>query len=295
MTSEKPLSPGHARVAATFDVPFSGCLKLHKSVWDGVHGLVNALGGCNLGLMLSSHPKKAAADDVPPGAAAIGVPATGLKELKVNRGRVAIAFEFPDMPSFEPYPVEKISQEQVSDMARNVGEALGGVEFSKAIFPGAYPVGDPSKPIEWPTVVSGTFIPVGAGVLEPVWGTRRDGDWNHDSLADLIRENTEHDGTCAIQVGTIVWRGLKKFDDPADFVPGADDIINTMANNAASSDGGEFADDYPNVTEEAQAELNEYLIAWARKHAPVTGFYGVVDIELYTVTSDDLESAKTAH
>lgn len=125
-------------------------------------------------------------------------------------------------------------------------------------------------------------------IPEQVWATVREGGWNHDSLAELIRENTEHDGTCAIRAGTIVWRGLKKFDDPEDFVPGADDIINTMANNAAGSDGGEFADDYPNVTEEAQAELNEYLIAWARKHAPATGFYGVVDIEQYTVTAEDL-------
>lgn len=255
MTSEKPIKPDHARVSATFDLPFYGGLKLHKAVWDGLHGLVRSLGACNLGVSLSSHPEKAAADDVSPGAEAISVPATGLKELKVSKGRVAIAFEFPEMPA---------------EMPAGLSEALR------------------SEPIEWPTVVSGTFIPVGAGVLEPVWGARRDGDWNHDSLADLIRENTEHDGTCAIQVGTIVWRGLKKFDDPEDFVPGADDIINTMANNAAGSDGGEFADDYPNVTEEAQAELDAFLIAWARKHAPVTGFYGVVDIEQYTVTAEDL-------
>lgn len=53
--------------------------------------------------------------------------------------------------------------------------------------------------------------------------------------------------------------------DAASFMPDADDIIERMHESA--SEHGEAAEEYPDVSDEAKAELDAILTAWARKHA----------------------------
>ena len=79
---------------------------------------------------------------------------------------------------------------------------------------------------------------------------------------DAIAEGRiEHGGS-----GFWIARGIKC--DPAQFMPDADDLVQTMASNAGDN-AGEVAEDWPDaVSKEAEAELTEFLAAWARKHIP---------------------------
>ena len=53
--------------------------------------------------------------------------------------------------------------------------------------------------------------------------------------------------------------------DPADFIDSADEIIESMAENAYH-EVPDHVEDYPDVTDEAREELGQLLQAWARKH-----------------------------
>lgn len=72
--------------------------------------------------------------------------------------------------------------------------------------------------------------------------------------------------------------------DNSRFFPDADELINYMGNQADDV-GGEFANDYPDVSEEAENELTEKLHAllneWCDKHGVAPSFYGVRTAELY--------------
>ncbi|WP_223466175.1 hypothetical protein [Pseudomonas sp. GL-RE-26] len=82
-------------------------------------------------------------------------------------------------------------------------------------------------------------------------------------------------------------RGEVHYADPAEFVD-SDAVIDAMANNAASSDLGEWADDFPNVSADAKQELEDLLDAWARKNCDCT-FYRVKNIETFTISAEDLD------
>ena len=66
------------------------------------------------------------------------------------------------------------------------------------------------------------------------------------------------------------------------FFPSADYIIEHMADQAADV-GGEFAEGYPDVSEEAEAELTEQLTAlldaWCEKHGVSPRFWEVVNVK----------------
>lgn len=66
-----------------------------------------------------------------------------------------------------------------------------------------------------------------------------------------------------------------------------------MADNAVSSDFGEWADDFPTVSAEAKQELKGLLDAWARKNCDCT-FYRVKNIETFTISAEDLDQEELA-
>ncbi|MBD1582815.1 hypothetical protein [Pseudoalteromonas sp. S16_S37] len=72
--------------------------------------------------------------------------------------------------------------------------------------------------------------------------------------------------------------------DNSRFFPDADELINYMGNQADDV-GGEYANDYPDVREEAENELTEklhdLLNKWCDKHDVAPSFYGVGTAELY--------------
>ncbi|SDT51826.1 hypothetical protein [Pseudomonas prosekii] len=124
-----------------------------------------------------------------------------------------------------------------------------------------------------------TVLPVASA--EPEYAYSANGeDWVSD-WCSFLDQNDE------LEVGDECQRGLMVYGDPAEFVD-ADAVIDSMADNAHSSDLGEWADDFPDVSAEAKAELEDLLDAWARKNCDCS-FYRVKDIEKFKIAHEDLE------
>lgn len=104
-------------------------------------------------------------------------------------------------------------------------------------------------------------------------------NFSFDSLEDLIACN-DHLGA-----GDEVYRGTKRHEDPGGWVD-ADDVIENLSCRA-SDEAGEYADDYPDISEDAKDELQAFLEWWARRHAQPT-FYTVENVTPYTLTEEDL-------
>lgn len=91
----------------------------------------------------------------------------------------------------------------------------------------------------------------------------------------------------AIRLGTSDFDGepfwVCSFRRPkaSEFVPDADSIIDTMMEHAYD-EVGDFADDFPGVSKEAEAELEALLQSWADKHCSVSFWIMDAGAELIT-------------
>ncbi|MNN20513.1 hypothetical protein D3C81_1337980 [compost metagenome] len=108
-----------------------------------------------------------------------------------------------------------------------------------------------------------------------------DEDFNHLELADLLSDNDE------LKPGDVVFRGEAIKPDPANYVD-ANDFIELLGERAYD-DGGEHTDGWPDVSNEAQAELDQMLKEWVRKHCSPTPFYRVKNSMPYVLTAADFE------
>lgn len=109
----------------------------------------------------------------------------------------------------------------------------------------------------------------------------RDGEnYSYQTLGDLL---DSHDD---LKPGDTVYVGTPIRPDPTTFIE-ADDVIATLSDRAYD-ECGEYAEDFPDVTIEAKAELDALLDEWVHKHCHVT-FYSVEDTREYTVTAEDIE------
>lgn len=116
---------------------------------------------------------------------------------------------------------------------------------------------------------------------EEAWSLNGE-EYTHDSLAELITDEE-------IEAGATVWRGTARRPDPADYVD-AEDVIDAIAERAWQ-EAGEFAEGYPNVSDEAREQLQAMLESWAREHAR-PDFFLVEDGKKYTVTAEDVAAAR---
>lgn len=99
-----------------------------------------------------------------------------------------------------------------------------------------------------------------------------------DSLGELI-------GNCELEIGQIVY----KADAITPYVSrlvDSDDIV-TMLNKRACDEFGEYAEDFPNVADEALKELDAFLQQWIKKNCIPT-FWQVNNVVEYVITSEDL-------
>ena len=106
--------------------------------------------------------------------------------------------------------------------------------------------------------------------MSGAWGYSQSGETYHcgfDSREDAIEEARE-----CCDGDFFVAEGMQPH--PGDFVPDADDIIETMQERAADSEGGEWTEDWlegdGKPSKEARDELEAFLKTWAAKHCPVT-------------------------
>lgn len=107
-------------------------------------------------------------------------------------------------------------------------------------------------------------------------------DFNSITLGDLLDNHED------LKVGDIVYVG-DATTPIYSHICDAGDVIDTMRDRA-SDIGGEYAEDYPNVSSEAEEELNKFLSVWIGKHAHPT-FYTVSNIRPYVLGADDFEAA----
>ncbi|KVE34252.1 hypothetical protein [Burkholderia sp. TSV86] len=115
--------------------------------------------------------------------------------------------------------------------------------------------------------------------VQTVWSANNE-DFSCDELCGLL---DMHDD---LTVGNVVFVGEAK-SIPAKHLCDADDVINLIGERAYD-EVGEYADDYPDVTAEAIAELDALLAGWIEKHAKPT-FYKVVNVREYTIAAADME------
>lgn len=100
----------------------------------------------------------------------------------------------------------------------------------------------------------------------------------YESLGELV-DNTE------LEVGQIVYKADAIRPDVS-FMIDSDDIV-TMLNERACDEYGDYAEDFPNVSDDALKELDYFLQHWINRNCDGT-FYKVQNVVEYVITSEDL-------
>lgn len=113
--------------------------------------------------------------------------------------------------------------------------------------------------------------------------SRNGEEFNHTELADLLEEMA---GDGDLHEGAEYWEAEARHMESAHFFD-AKDIIENAAERAYE-EGGDYAEDFGDVSKEAVAELQELLSAWANKHCSVN-FYTVHAPKKLTVTAEQAD------
>lgn len=105
--------------------------------------------------------------------------------------------------------------------------------------------------------------------------------FNCDGLGELLDIMSGSEELCA---GRIVYFG--ETVEPRRVWVDAASVLEDIANRAYD-DGGEHAEDFPDVAPEAAAELDAFLSEWQQKHCVPT-WWGVRNVKEYTLTAEDV-------
>lgn len=119
--------------------------------------------------------------------------------------------------------------------------------------------------------------------IEECW-SRDEENFSYQSLDDLL---STHDD---LKPGDRVWLADAVRPDPNRLID-ADDVTTTMGERAYDI-AGEHAEDYPDVSTEAEGELNALLAAWINKNCAPT-FWGVENVRPYVLSADDFPNDPT--
>lgn len=114
---------------------------------------------------------------------------------------------------------------------------------------------------------------------QAIWSANNE-DFIYDNLQELLECE---DGVVA---GSLVSVGNKE-DACVNTLVDADDIIE-MLGERAWDNFGEAAEDFPDVSTEAKAELNMLLQQWIDKHCRAS-FYWIRNVRDYVVTEEDIK------
>lgn len=112
------------------------------------------------------------------------------------------------------------------------------------------------------------------------WWSADGSEYRFSDLGELIDNYDE------LKPGDVVYVGEAVRCDPA-WLYDADDLIEALGDRA-SSEYGEYADDWPDVAREAREEFNTFLLQWINKHCPPT-FFGITNERPYTITAEDVQ------
>lgn len=114
--------------------------------------------------------------------------------------------------------------------------------------------------------------------------SRDEEDFNARSLSELL---DSHDD---LKPGDTVWVGEAVHPDPARLV-NEDGIIENIG-EAAYDIGGEYAEDYPEVTPAQAKELESLVADWIKRTCPPT-FYTVANVKPYVLSHEDFPHDST--
>ena len=120
------------------------------------------------------------------------------------------------------------------------------------------------------------------GETVTTYWSRDEENYSCDSLQELL---STHDD---LEDGDVVYFGEGNPPDPGMWIC-AEDVIEQLACRA-DDECGEFAEDYPDVSPDAQKELDDLLETWARKHCQPT-FYVIRNAKEYVITAEDIAEA----
>lgn len=104
-------------------------------------------------------------------------------------------------------------------------------------------------------------------------------DFSADSLGELLDNNDD------INIGDVVYYAEKKPPSAYDLCDA--DLVLEQIQCSADDIGGEYAEDFSDVSQEAKDELGNILAAWVTKHCNIN-FWTVKNIKEYIVTADDI-------
>jgi hypothetical protein len=116
-----------------------------------------------------------------------------------------------------------------------------------------------------------------------IWWSVDEENYNYSSLEELL--DAEWDQFEYLKEGSVVYYGEIKL--PSTSFIDADDIVE-MISERAYEDGGEYADNYPNCSDEDLKELSDFIIAWQAKFTP--RFFTIKKSKEYTLTKEDIAS-----
>lgn len=117
--------------------------------------------------------------------------------------------------------------------------------------------------------------------VQLVWSDNGE-DFNGDSLCELI-ENSE------LQPGQTVHFGEAKYHSTSWI--DANDVIEIISDRAWD-EGGEYAEDFPNVSDQAKKELGDFLEKWQSEHC-IPHFYRVINIQQHVITEEEYTEAQS--
>jgi hypothetical protein len=112
------------------------------------------------------------------------------------------------------------------------------------------------------------------------WSANQE-DFIYETLGDLLDANDELEAGSTVYVGEAESPSYKQLCS-------ADDVIEMMGERAYDV-GGEWAEDFPDVTKEAVQELDALLLAWMQKHCHIN-FWTVNNVKPYVLTEEDAPS-----
>lgn len=228
-------------------------------------------------------------------------------------------FEHPDLPDFDEGDGEKckawIAQQGLQLIMFHL-ETDAPEEIADRYFASDEPhcgYWEPSKPegegwfcLAIHDTEDGPVCWWGRREAEQAWSVNGDdGSWDYPNLAALIRDNfgSALDGTSfgpglgnGLKVGDTVHSGVVCKEDPASFLPDAEELLNHMFEAASGSDAGEWVDNYPDIDDEAKAALEQAmkpLQDWARQFCQ-PNFFTIEKMGLHTVTEADVRLARAS-
>jgi len=114
-----------------------------------------------------------------------------------------------------------------------------------------------------------------------IWWSVDEENYSYSSLEELL--NAEWDQLDYLKEGSVVYYGEIKLPSTS-FIDAAD--IVEMISERAYEEGGEYAEDYPNYSEEDLKELSDFIITWQAKFTPK--FFTIKNSKEYALTKEDI-------